>query len=202
MQIVVISPESADTREIPAVGGLFEAGLERYHVRKPSWESTDLEAWLRALPRDWRTRLILHGHRTLAQELQLGGWHDRDRKSDGSPAGVSRSCHDLPSLRRHLPAYPAILFGPVFPSLSKPGYGPVPGFPWGSLTALLRERGPGDARVLAIGGVTARGLGRCRELGFDGAAVLGAVWGSPDPLRSYAEIRDEAARLEVARHAA
>jgi thiamine-phosphate pyrophosphorylase len=202
MQIVVISPESADPREAAALGAFFEAGLERYHVRKPLWARAELGAWLRGLPRHWRPRLVLHGHRELAEELGLGGWHDRDRDGEGTPPGASRSCHDLPSLRGHLPAYRAILFGPVFPSLSKAGYGPPSGFPWESLTALLRERGPEDARVLAIGGVTAGGLARCLELGFDGAAVLGAVWGGPDPLRSYSEIRDAAARLEVARHAA
>lgn len=58
------------------------------------------------------------------------------------------------------------------------------------------------ARVYAVGGVTAERLGRCRELGFDGAAVLGAVWNAPDPVAALAAIRAASARLEGARHAA
>ena len=97
----------------------------------------------------------------------------------------------------------------MFPSLTKPGYGPAADFPWDSLRTVLREarrrRAAGDdgsASVFAIGGVTANRLARCRELGFDGAAVLGAVWNDSDPLRAFGRIRDAAARLEAARHAA
>ena len=203
MRIVVISPESADPREAAAMEGLFVGGLEFYHVRKPAWSAADLEAWLGRLPRAWRPRIILHGHPALAGNLGLGGWHEGDRGDGAATAGFSRSCHDLPSLRRHLAAHRAILFGPVFPSITKPGYGPRTGFPWDELASLLKgDRAKTGARVLAIGGVTAAGLVRCRELGFDGAAVMGAVWSEPDPVGAYAVIRDAAARLEAERHAA
>lgn len=201
MQIVVVSPESADNREIPVMEGLFEAGLPRYHVRKPGWSAPELGSWMTGLPQAWRPRLFVHGHPELAAALGLGGWHERDRGQEGGGA-AGRSCHDLLSLRRRLPAYGTLFFGPVFESLSKRGYGPRPGFPWDELAALLTAGRPRPgARVLAIGGVNAGGLARCRELGFDGAAVLGAVWGSADPLRAYLEIRD-AAGQEVVHHAA
>jgi thiamine-phosphate pyrophosphorylase len=209
MHIVVISPGSRDPRELPAMEGFFAAGLERYHVRKPSWTAPELEAWLRGMPESWRPRIVLHEHHPLAGRLGLGGCHDKDSGGDGAPAGASRSCHGIASLRRHLGDYESILFGPVFPSLTKPGYGPPPGFPWYELWALLRQRGraprPGSrdpARVLAIGGITAQRLARCSELGFDGAAVLGGVWNEPDPARAFAALMREAGRLEGARYAA
>lgn len=183
--------------------GLFAAGLKEYHVRKPAWTGAELESWLGRLPQGWRKRLILHGHPEIASRLGLGGHHDRDRVDNPSRAGFSRSCHDLASLRRHLPAYRAILFGPVFPSISKPGYGPAARFPWRELTSLLRrKKHESGARVIAIGGVSAARLARCRNLGFDGAAVLGAVWNEPDPVGAYAGIRDAAARLEASQDAA
>ena len=46
MRIIVISPESSDAREVPAMQGFLAAGLERYHVRKPAWSEAELEAWL------------------------------------------------------------------------------------------------------------------------------------------------------------
>jgi thiamine-phosphate pyrophosphorylase len=205
MRIVVISPESRDPREVPAMGRFFAAGLERYHVRKPSWTPQDLEAWLTALPEAWRPRIVLHGHQPLVERLGLGGRHDRDGEPvDASmPRAASRSCHDLPSLRRLLGEDGSILFGPVFPSISKPGYGPAANFPWYELWALLKQRrrtsssdAGARARVLAIGGITAQRLGRCAEIGFDGAAVHGAVWGDSDPARALARIRDAAARLD------
>jgi len=208
MRIVVISPDSRDPREIPAMEGFFADGLERYHVRKPSWTAGELEAGLVALPVDWRPRLILHQHHPLVGKLGLGGRHDKDggQAAPSGPGAASRSCHDLASLRRHLGTPGSVLFGPVFASLTKPGYGPAADFPWGELQALLGAAtppaAPGPARVLAIGGITAERLARCDQLGFDGAAVLGSVWGDPEPVRAFAALREAAARLEGARHAA
>ena len=202
MQIVVISPESSDPREVPAMEGLFSAGLERYHVRKPSWNEAEMEAWLRALPQSWRPRLFLHGHHPLVDRLSLGGLHEGD-SGESPPVGSSRSCHGLASLRRHLGRYECLIFGPVFPSISKRGYGPPVDFPWDELKGVLKGgRGPAQTRVLAVGGVTAGGLARCRELGFDGAAVIGAVWNDPDPVRAFTELFAAARCLEAARHAA
>jgi thiamine-phosphate pyrophosphorylase len=202
MQIVVISPESAESREVQAMQGFFSAGLERYHVRKPSWSRDALEAWLGHLPAAWRPRIILHHHHPLAAKLGLGGTHDRDEEGNSGQLGYSRSCHHIDTLRLLLPLYGSLLFGPVFPSLSKSGYGPAADFPWDGLKSILKEKTPADARVLAIGGVTADRLARCRDLGFDGAAVIGAVWNEQDPVAAYVGMREAAARLADPRHAA
>jgi thiamine-phosphate pyrophosphorylase len=207
MRIVVLSPPGPDPRERTALEGFFAAGLERYHVRKPDWSESELESWLLGLPGSWRPRLILHEHHRLVAQLGLGGWHEKDpgQGTPPKPGTASRACHRLAELRPLLERPLSVLFGPVFPSLSKPGHGPAPGFPWPELAALLRAERSADrraARVFAVGGVTAERLPRCRELGFDGAAVLGAVWGAPDPAAALAAIRAAAARLEGARHAA
>jgi thiamine-phosphate pyrophosphorylase len=203
MRIVVISPEAADPREVAAMGAFFDDGLERYHVRKPSWSAADLETWLEGLPASWRPQLVLHQHHTLVEKMGLGGRHEKDWGGYPEPAGMSRSCHDLNSLRRHLGRYKSLLFGPVFTSLTKPFYGPSADFPWEELKAILAApRDSGSARVLAVGGIKADGLARCAELGFDGAAVLGAVWNEPDPAHAHRALRRAAAELEAARNAA
>jgi thiamine-phosphate pyrophosphorylase len=201
MRIVVISPDSEDPRELGSLDGFFSAGLERYHVRKPSWTAENLESWLGGIPASWRARMILHQHHSLAPKLGLFGVHDRDHEAPTAGAR-SRSCHDIGALRRNLPLYESLLFGPVFSSLTKPGYGPPADFPWDDLRAILSERTGADAHVLAIGGVTADGLARCRELGFDGAAVLGAVWNQSDPVSAFVGLRDTASGMEAKRHAA
>ena len=108
----------------------------------------------------------------------------------------------LAALRSALESYEQVLFGPVFPSISKPGYGPDPDFPWGSLERLLAAPRRGPCRVLAVGGITEERLGRCLELGFDGAALMGAVWNGGDPAAAFRRIRDAAQRLGDSRHAA
>jgi thiamine-phosphate pyrophosphorylase len=201
MRIVIISPETADPREVPAMEGFFAAGLERYHVRKPSWEAAELGAWLRALPVTWRPRIFLHQHHALVGELGLGGRHEKGDSKRA--AGPSRSCHDLPSLRRYMRAFEQVIFGPVFPSISKESYAPSADFPWKELSETLRaKRAGGACRVLAIGGITGDRLARCKELGFDGAAVHGAVWRDADPVRAYLAIIEAVEKLEDNRNAA
>ncbi len=203
MKLVVISPEYDDPRETAVLGALFTAGLERYHVRKPHWPAAQLEAWLRTLPEDWRPRLALHSHHELAAKFNLGGCHWRDEKGGArcpqraeSVLGTSRStftsrsCHDLTTLRTALGHYDSVFLGPVFPSISKLGHGPGDNFPTNELSSLLNSRTPGERRttVLALGGVTAGRLPQVRALGFDGVAVLGAVWQADDPLAAFCEM--------------
>jgi len=219
MLIVVISPEGEDSREIPAMSAMFAAGLRRYHVRKPLWSPARLEEWLRSLPPSWRRLLVLHQHHELVDKLGLGGRHFRDeegalrrqtevphtepagsahgRKPAQLPPLVSRSSHDLAPLKLSLGKCDSVLFGPVFPSISKKGYGPGPGFPSGELRKLLAGRGARRkaTSILAIGGVSSENLAQCREMGFDGVAVHGAVWGVPNSAGAYSRLRDTAASL-------
>jgi len=238
MKLVIISPEHDEPREIAVLGVLLAAGLERYHVRKPHWSVAQLETWLRALPAEWRSRLVLHSHHELVARLGLGGHHWRDEKvgrvipnpplqplptpenrrvKDNAPylPITSRSCHDLATLRAVLGHYDSVFFGPVFPSISKPGYTTEltvqveRGVPTRSLNnedlnasgrhvppseiySLLNSRTANERRttVLALGGVTAERLPQVRAFGFDGVAVLGAVWQADDPVAAFCEIQD------------
>jgi thiamine-phosphate pyrophosphorylase len=204
MHLVLISPEGEDARETAVLGELFAAGLTRYHVRKPTWSSAQLEAWVRSLPVEWRPRMVFHQHHELVAVLGLGGCHWRDESGTGVPpvylcaheqdaraTFTSRSCHDLATLRAALGYYDAVFFGPVFSSISKPGHGPIDDATLQQLSTLLAQRTPAERRtaVLALGGVTADRLTRCAELGFDGVALLGAVWQAADPLAAFNEFQ-------------
>ena len=39
--------------------------------------------------------------------------------------------------------------------------------------------------VIALGGITGANTLRCAELGFDGVAVLGALWQAAEPLKVF-----------------
>ena len=211
MKLVVISPEGDDPREHAVLADLFSAGLERYHVRKPAWSHAKLETWLRPLPRDWRARLVLHQHHDLVAALGLGGrhWRDVGGGSDAPPVQpstvggrtalpgsiTSRSCHELSSLRAALGRYDSVFFGPVFPSISKPGHGPRPEMPVSELSALLDSRTAAArrTRVLALGGITVETALRALALGFDGVAVLGTIWQAADPLHAFTRLQNSLA---------
>ena len=78
MKLLLISPESDDARELPALPRLFAAGLAHYHLRKPSWDRARLADHLRAIPAEFHPRIILHRHHDLAAEFALAGLHFRE----------------------------------------------------------------------------------------------------------------------------
>jgi thiamine-phosphate pyrophosphorylase len=199
MLLALISPEGEDPREQAALCAMLDAGLERYHLRKPGWSAARLAAWLGALPPRARGRIVLHQHHPLVALLGLGGRHWRAEGAPARPEGeggiTSRSCHDLAEVRASLGVYDALFLSPVFPSISKPGHGPRSDREAESglvvARSLLSARGA-DARrtaVLALGGVTPGRVARCREAGFDGVAVLGAVWSAADPVAAFLQLR-------------
>jgi len=102
--------------------------------------------------------------------VQLGAGDDvaAARRRLGNTALVGVSAHGLDDLRRACDAgadYATL--SPVFPSPSKPGYGPALG-----LEALREAAGIG-LPVLALGGVTAAEARACRDAGVHGVAVMG-----------------------------
>ena len=196
MNLVVISPESNDPRESAVLRDLFAAGLERYHLRKPHWPREALARWLDDLPPQWRARVVLHQHHELIAEFGLGGRHWRDDGTapfEPTAAGpfTSRSCHDLTTMRNTLGRYYTVLFGPVFPSLSKPGHGPRENLPLTELSVLLAGRTASErrTRVLAIGGITTETAPRALALGFDGVAALGSIWRAADPVGAFSALQ-------------
>ncbi|GIJ80468.1 thiamine-phosphate pyrophosphorylase [Micromonospora phaseoli] len=89
---------------------------------------------------------------------------------------VGRSCHDEAELRR-LSSEDYVTLSPVYPTRTKPGYGP-PLLPEG-LAELIR-RCPVPA--LALGGIEYPTQVRaCVQAGATGVAVLGTVMRAPDP---------------------
>lgn len=195
MQLVVISPETLEPHEPAVLARLFAGGLERYHVRKPAVPVAQLENWLRALPAAWRPRLVLHTHHELVARLGLGGRHYREADTiPRQPADgfASRACHDLPALRSAVGRYDAVLLSPVFPSVSKPGHSPDARLVPAAIAATLAVRTAEERRtaVFALGGITRETAPRARDLGFDGVAVLGAIWQAADPERAFAELQD------------
>ncbi len=107
--------------------------------------------------------------------------------SDAMPTSVAgpivgRSCHDERSLQRAAAegcAYATL--SPIFPSASKPGYGP----PLGP-AALAAAPLP----VYALAGVDASNAAACLDAGAAGVFVMSAVMAAADPAAAAAAVVD------------
>jgi len=200
--IIVITPEAEVPGEIATVKKLFAAGLTKLHLRRHDWGAQDYRDWILEIPQKYRSRLVLHGHPELVAEYRLGGIHlqsDRGphRKKRGKggrdlPEGVtiSRSCHDYSELLQGPKDCAYATLGPVFPSVSKRGYGPrrTPE-EYAAIIDYWRDENHGHP-VVALGGVTPENIGRVRRMGFAGVAVVGAVWESENPVAAFRALRD------------
>ncbi len=110
----------------------------------------------------------------------------------GAGALIGFSAHDEPDAAAATAAVDAgadyVTLSPIFPSISKPGYGPALGL------AAIREA---SARVpvLALGGVTHETVAECLDAGATGVAVMGAVMGAADPGAAMAALVAKAVAL-------
>lgn len=199
--IIVITPEAEVPGEIATVKKLFAAGLTKFHLRRHDWGAQDYRDWILEIPKKYRSRLVLHGHPELVAEYGLGGLHlasergpHRGKRGKGGrdlpDVTLSRSCHDYSELV-HGPKHCAYaLLGPVFPSVSKRGYGPrrTPE-EYAAIIDYWNTENKGHP-VVALGGVTPENIGSVRRMGFAGVAVVGSVWESDNPVAAFRALRD------------
>lgn len=180
MRILVITDVPFSATEPAAIRQLLDEGVERVHLRKPDASEEALRRLIEALPAECYPRLTLQDRLPLAVEYGLGGVH-LNRRNAAVPAGfrglVSRSCHTLDEIAAH-PACDYLFLSPLFDSISKSGYRAA--FTDGELRDAA-VRGLLGERVVALGGIRPELLPRVRELGFGGAALLGAVWRDASP---------------------
>lgn len=184
--VVVVTDRRQATRPLVDVVAAAVAGGARIVLLRekdlPRGQRLRLAAALRELLRPAGGLLIVAGQDTLdgeAMHLRAGAVAPL-----GRPRLLGRSCHDEAELDR-LRTEDYVTLSPVYPSRSKPGYGP-PLEPAGLRRLIARAGRP----VLALGGVdTPEQAAACREAGVAGVAVMGAVMRAADPAQAYARIR-------------
>lgn len=175
---------------------LVAAGLRWISLREKDLPVGDLRRLLRAcraaLGRHEVLHLGLHGSVELYLELadlDLDGLHLPANADVGAARArlgprplIGVSCHGTQALAAAAAGradYATL--SPIFPSRSKPGYGPTLG-----LGALAQA--PKSLPVLALGGVTAARLPACLTAGAAGAAVMGPLMRAEDPGRAAAAL--------------
>jgi thiamine-phosphate pyrophosphorylase len=193
-RLVVITAPTALPDEPRLLAALLAAGLARLHVRKPGWPAAQVAALIQALPPQFRGRLVLHGHPALVRRYGLGGLHltasqraaARRRPALRPGQTLSTSFHSLAEISRSRRRYDYVFLSPIFDSISKAGYASA--FDLTEIQRFLRGR----AEVLALGGVDSLRIAAVQQAGFAGAAVLGSVWSSADPVAAWQQLAREA----------
>ena len=188
MSIIVISDPEEVANEALILNALFAHGMETFHLRKPTYTKVQTEVLIRAIEPQYRNRVVLHHRYPLAIDYGLKGIHftghfirdcfpkleDWYQEAKQNQMTVSASKHQLTELENLEVAYDYVFLSPIFDSISKIGYKSN----FADLQSVEKYRT--HTKIVALGGITVDKMNRLKQMGFDGAAVLGTIWKTPD----------------------
>jgi thiamine-phosphate pyrophosphorylase len=164
-----------------------KAGLKAVQLREKDLSSKDLlrlAKQLRKVTQRYNSKLLINDRLDIAMLSMADGLHSPE---NGTPVKCSRqfgkyllfgkSVHSLVgALAAEKEGYDYIMFGPVYRTASKTGYGKPKG-----ISGLKRVCEAVKVPVFAVGGITPERAGSCVKAGAYGTAVISAVMKSSQP---------------------
>lgn len=198
IKILFTYPEALP-HETLLLQNLMQDEWDFLHVRKPDYSKDELINFLELIP-NYHHKVVLHSHFELIQEFDLAGInlnaktmanlsHQDELTSacdmrelclkDGQvyvrgecPDLVSYSAHRFSEVQQLAFQTDYVFLSPIFDSISKLDYHSA--FDdYEVLTAFLKDT---DRRIIALGGIDNTRIEMCKDLGFDGYAMLGNIW--------------------------
>ena len=181
MKFIIISPPYNIEGEIELLRCLFDDGLEYFHLRKPGIDSAILEKslidYLEQLPEKYHNKIILHSNYDLVQKYNLKGMHYSKNnlpiRDLNDIKHQSASFHSIDEIEKNKYPFSYVFLSTVFDSISKQNY--KSSFDLTTVSNFLKNN-HNRVDVIALGGIDENTILQTYELGFDGVAVLGAVW--------------------------
>lgn len=179
MSFIVISDPLGFEQEADLINQLFEAGMPLFHLRKPDMDINDYTQLISSIDPVYYDRIALHQFHELANNFPLIKrlhYPEKFRKEGykyNDTNVLSTSIHSLHELHK-LEHFDYTFYGPVFNSLSKPGYMGL---------ASVKLKLPVDnkrIKLIALGGIDLDTVEKVKPMGFDGIAVLGAIWNNKE----------------------
>jgi thiamine-phosphate pyrophosphorylase len=189
--MIVISNPISVANEISIIHALFEAGLEIFHVRKPDFSEQEMKVFLSKINSNYNKKLVLHSHHLLAVEFSINRIHftEKMRKETTKESWnhykengfqLSTSTHNMEDFNNITNAFEYAFLGPVFQSISKENYGP-----FYDVVIEIKKRTNFETRLVALGGISYQNCKQLITIGFDGVAILGAIWHSNLPIKNF-----------------
>jgi len=195
--------------ELELVNDLFANGLQRLHLRKDHVELNEYNNYLNGVNKIYHGQISVHEHFDVLDTFASLGIHLKSHQRNNTslmnrvlkrnPASLSSSFHSWKEIEENGHPFDYVFISPVFDSISKQGYKAAIDLPEAkNIKQKLAANGKPCPSVIALGGVDVSNLEALHQHGFDGAAVMGAIWKSPDPLASFQQIMKMIKQLERA----
>jgi thiamine-phosphate pyrophosphorylase len=188
--IIVITSEESVQNENEIINELFQEGLDLLHIRKPFINSDEMRNFIQEINSEFHHRLVLHSHYDLAKSFIISRFHFReiDRQNglfkSFTDKTISTSVHDIKSFNELNKDWEYSFISPVFPSISKKGYGEN-----SMILNDIKNRAHSNVKLIALGGINEKNINEALESGVDGVALLGAIWESNEPINVFKKCR-------------
>lgn len=186
MKPIVITQEliSDQKSEINTIKELISEFRCRVHIRKKNCTEKQLDNFCCELSESTDCHyLTLHGHEELVEKHRFGGFHDKERGALPKDFLYSTSCHSIAEAEAAVSDY--LFLSPIFDSISKHGYSAAYDYDVLREWFATRERG---SKIVALGGIDRTNARLAYDMGFDGVALLGAIWNSTNAITNYNNI--------------
>ena len=182
--LLVLSDPGSVQKEALYINQLFDAGLSVFHLRKPESSVEDLTRLLQEINPEHHPKIALHQQHGLANEWGIVRLHynetSRMQMTEEMLTAfklqnkvLSTSIHDRADYEQLSSCFDYTFLGPVFDSLSKTNYKAMS--PEKRMVAPRKK----ETKIIALGGIYAGNCTLPFEWGFDGIALLGALWIDP-----------------------
>lgn len=188
--IIVISPEELVQNETEIINQLFQEGLDLLHIRKPFIVQNEMKDFIQKIDSKFHSQLVLHSHYNLAENFNISRFHFReiDRKNglyqSFTDKTISTSVHDIESFNHLNKEWEYAFISPVFPSISKKGYGEN-----SNILDEIKKRDNSNVKLIALGGINENNINQVFDNNVDGVALLGAIWKNTEPLHVFRKCR-------------
>lgn len=175
--------QCAPTPLVDVVSELLDVGVKGIQLREKDLSDTaliKLAQPMAALCQNYDAKLFINTHINVARDVGAAGVHlpakaesvgSLKETETGDNFYIGCSVHSLDAAkRREVEGADFLTYSPIYPTASKPGYGPAVG------TASLAEVVEGvKLPVFALGGITPDRVQECFAAGAFGIAVMSGV---------------------------
>jgi len=205
MKLSVVSSKRKVDGEIGIIVNLFEKGLETFHLRKNHYSKSKFRKFLKAIPKEYHPRIVLHSHQILATSFKVKGVHFSTRQIEkstyvtkvkflckimGRKVKFSRGYDNLSDLITEKKYWDFVVLNPVFDSVSKDPLATA--FSGRAISSSLDQSG---LKVAGLGGVCADNLELMKSFGFEEAILNGKIWSSSKSVTSFLEAQSVLERI-------
>jgi thiamine-phosphate pyrophosphorylase len=198
-RLVVISPPAVEDHHLPVINDLLKENIV-FHIRLKEKDTLYTSEILNHIEKKHHDKIVVHQDYYLAAEYKIRGIHlsEKNRLDFTSLKLknynlVSASIHMMENYEVIRTNFEYVLYAPVFGSISKPGYHPNKS--WEKIREEVQTF-TDPSQLVALGGITDKNVSIVKEAGFGGAAILGSIWSSPDPLTAFYDLANTARGVE------